>query len=108
MTVLFSSPTQTIQGEPTTLEPYQGKALLIVNTSQCGYTPQYAGLERLHQKFSSAGLAVLGFPAINLGTRKVVHTEKSKSSARLTTVLLFLFLRKSRSTGRRRTPSSSG
>ncbi len=68
---LFSLQAKTIRGESTTLEPYKGKALLIVNTaSHCGFTPQYAGLEKLHQKFSGAGLAVLGFPCNQFGKQE--------------------------------------
>ena len=69
--ILFSTPTKTINGESTTLEPYKGKTLLIVNTaSHCGFTPQYAGLEKLHQKFSNAGLVVLGFPCNQFGKQE--------------------------------------
>ena len=69
--VLFNTPTKTIRGESTTLEPYKGKTLLIVNTaSHCGFTPQYAGLEKLHQKFSDTGLVVLGFPCNQFGKQE--------------------------------------
>jgi glutathione peroxidase len=52
-----------ITGEPVSLEAYAGQVRLIVNTaSKCGFTPQYAGLEKLHEEFGARGLAVLGFP----------------------------------------------
>ena len=55
---------KTINGERVHLtEKYEGDVLLIVNTaSECGYTPQYAGLQKLHEKYSGKGLRVLGFP----------------------------------------------
>ena len=75
--VLFNTPAKTIRGESTTLEAYKGKTLLIVNTaSHCGFTPQYAGLEKLHQKFSDSGLVVLGFPCNQFGNQESGnHTE---------------------------------
>lgn len=51
-----------------TLQPYKGKVLLIVNVaSECGYTPQYAGLQRLNEKYKDQGLQVLAFPCNDFG-----------------------------------------
>jgi glutathione peroxidase len=56
---------------PQSLCQYAGRVLLVVNTaSQCGYTPQYEGLERLHARFAERGLVVMGFPANNFGAQE--------------------------------------
>lgn len=60
---LSDIPLKTLQGNDTSLADYDGKALLIVNVaSKCGLTPQYAGLERLHETYAERGFSVLGFP----------------------------------------------
>ena len=54
--------------EPVSLCSFRGKVLLIVNTaSECGYTPQYEGLEKLYRRYRDKGFAVLGFPANDFG-----------------------------------------
>lgn len=56
-------PLRTLGGEPASLRDHAGKALLIVNVaSKCGLTPQYHGLEALHERLSARGFSVLGFP----------------------------------------------
>ncbi|MFM8469816.1 MAG: glutathione peroxidase [Limisphaerales bacterium] len=65
---LADIPLKDLAGKDTSLKPYAGKVLLIVNVaSQCGATPQYAGLQALHDKYSASGLVVLGFPCNDFG-----------------------------------------
>ena len=60
---LYDIPIATLQGESSSLAPYEGKALLLVNVaSKCGLTPQYEGLEKLQKEFGDKGFSVLGFP----------------------------------------------
>ena len=60
--------TQTLAGQPADLAAYRGKVTLVVNTaSECGYTPQYDGLEKLHREMSAKGFSVLGFPSNDFG-----------------------------------------
>ena len=59
---------RTIDGKPRSLAEYRGRPVLIVNVaSECGLTPQYRGLEQLHEEYGPRGLAVLGFPANEFG-----------------------------------------
>jgi glutathione peroxidase len=61
----------TIDGAPLPLAAFRGKPVLLVNTaSLCGYTPQYADLEKLHQRFAARGLAVLGVPSNDFGAQE--------------------------------------
>lgn len=60
---IYDFQVKTIRGEQQTLQSYEGKVLLIVNTAtKCGFTPQLKGLQHLFEKHSEAGLVVLGFP----------------------------------------------
>jgi len=65
---LYNLPLKDIDGHDVTLKPYAGQVLLIVNVaSRCGFTPQYAALEALYQKYAARGLVVCGFPCNQFG-----------------------------------------
>ena len=71
MTTAYEFEARALTGEPIRLRDYAGKVLLVVNTaSKCGYTPQYAGLESLYQKYRERGLVVLGFPCNQFGEQE--------------------------------------
>jgi len=60
---IYDQKINTLEGDPADLSQYKGKALLVVNVaSKCGLTPQYEGLEKLHEQYASRGFEVLGFP----------------------------------------------
>jgi glutathione peroxidase len=66
-----------IDGSPSSLDAYDGQVLLIVNTaSQCGFTPQYQGLERLYQDYRDRGFQVLAFPCNQFGKQEPGSAEQ--------------------------------
>jgi glutathione peroxidase len=77
---LYDIPVKTIDGAETTLAPFRSKVLLIVNVaSQCGLTPQYAGLEALYEAKRDRGFAVLGFPANNFAGQEPGTNDEIKT-----------------------------
>jgi glutathione peroxidase len=74
---IYDTPVQRLSGEDTTLAEHQGKALLIVNVaSKCGLTPQYSGLEALHERLHGRGFSVLGFPCNQFGGQEPGTAEE--------------------------------
>jgi len=70
MTTVYDFEALSIAGKAVPLKKYKGKPLLIVNTaSACGFTPQFAGLETLHETYGKKGLIVLGFPCNQFGAQ---------------------------------------
>jgi glutathione peroxidase len=60
---LYDIPINTLDGKPASLKDYEGKTVLLVNVaSRCGLTPQYEGLERLHERYADRGFTVVGVP----------------------------------------------
>ena len=77
---LYDIEVETLSGAKQTLREHEGKVLLIVNTaSRCGFTPQYAGLEALHQRLAEKGLRVLGFPCNQFGAQEPGSAEEIAS-----------------------------
>lgn len=77
MPSIYDFEAQTIDGKPVALDQFRNKPLLIVNTaSACGFTPQFGGLEKLHQTYGSRGLVVLGFPCNQFGNQDPGSNEE--------------------------------
>jgi glutathione peroxidase len=74
---IYDVPVRTLDGKQVSLRDYEGKVLLIVNVaSKCGLTPQYDGLERVHEKVAERGFAVLGFPCNQFGEQEPGTAEE--------------------------------
>jgi glutathione peroxidase len=77
---LFDISMNSIDGKPVALSSYKGKAVLFVNVaSQCGYTPQYQGLQSLYAKYKDKGLVVIGVPSNDFGAQEPGTNEEIKT-----------------------------
>ncbi len=67
----YAGEARSLEGQPTPLTQYRGRVTLVVNVaSECGFTPQYAGLQQLHERYHARGLTVLGFPSNDFGSQE--------------------------------------
>lgn len=77
--------TNALDGRPADLSQYKGKVSLVVNVaSKCGYTPQYEGLEKLHEEMRAQGVNVLGFPSNDFGGQEPGTPQEIASFCKLT------------------------
>ena len=74
---VFDIPVNTLAGQPSSLGDLAGKTLLVVNVaSKCGLTPQYTGLEQLHERYAGRGFSVVGFPCNQFGGQEPGSAEE--------------------------------
>ena len=84
MPTIYDFEAQQMDGKRVPLKNFAGKALLIVNTaSACGFTPQFAGLEQLHETYGGKGLVVLGFPCNQFGAQDPGSNDEIASFCQL-------------------------
>ena len=77
---VYDIPVRSLDGTEASLRDYKDKVLLIVNVaSKCGLTPQYTGLEKLHEKFADRGFSVLGFPCNQFGEQEPGSPDEIKT-----------------------------
>lgn len=84
-----------LQGQEISMDTYAGKTVLIVNTaSKCGFTPQYAGLETLYEKYKDKGLVILGFPCNQFANQEPGDEQSIAESCLLNYGVTFLMFSK--------------
>jgi len=77
---IYDFTVKSIDGESTPLSRFQGKVVLVVNVaSRCGFTPQYAALEKVYEKYQDRGFVILGFPANNFGGQEPGTNQEIKT-----------------------------
>jgi glutathione peroxidase len=85
VTSFYDLKTRTLDGKPADLAQYRGSVSLVVNVASfCGYTPQYAGLEKLHREMKGQGVNVLGFPSNDFGEQEPGTAEEIATFCKLT------------------------
>lgn len=94
-----------LDGKAEKLSDFQGKVLVVVNTaSECGYTPQYAGLEKLYQDYKDKGVVVLGFPSNDFGGQEPGSSEEIKKFCELRFKVTFPMFEKVKTKGDGQSP----
>ncbi|WP_306325930.1 glutathione peroxidase [Streptomyces venezuelae] len=102
---LYDIPLKTLTGEPTSLAEYRDRAVLIVNVaSQCGLTPQYAGLEKLQQEYGERGFTVLGVPCNQFAGQEPGSADEIQTFCSTTYGVSFPLLEKTDVNGEARHP----
>ena len=77
MTSIYDFSAKTLAGHDVSMKQFEGEVLLIVNTaSACGFTPQYRGLQQIHEEYAPRGFAVLGFPCNQFGGQEPGNAEE--------------------------------
>ena len=95
MTTAYDFQATGIDGQTVPLKQFEGKPMLIVNTaSACGFTPQFAGLQELHQRFGPRGLVVLGFPCNQFGHQDPGSNEEIASFCQVNYGVTFPMMQK--------------
>lgn len=80
----YSLEINTPAGKPLSMKDYEGKVVLIVNTAtQCGLTPQFEGLEKLHQSYKDEGLVVLGTPCNQFGGQEPLNNDEMSETCKI-------------------------
>ncbi len=92
---IWETPVKTLDGAPSSLGAFKGKAILVVNVaSQCGLTPQYTQLEELQKKYEDKGFTVVGFPCNQFGKQEPGSAEEIKEFCSLNYGVTFPLMEK--------------
>jgi glutathione peroxidase len=102
---LYDLTVKTLEGAPQPLSAYKGQVVLVVNTaSECGYTPQYEGLEKLHKAYQGKGLSVIGFPSNDFGGQEPGTAAEIRSFCNLHYSVTFPLFEKVQTKGSGQSP----